>query len=275
MKKLLFSVLLCSLIGNAQTTVFTETFEEISTLQNAGWTLYNDTNTPFGTYAATFPDAWRIVNWGAQVENGNLVASTTSWFTQIKAADRWLVSPAITLPANSTASLEFFARSHQASPYDDGFKLKISTTTTAKASFTNILTVPHAINAPIADLTPYTVDLSAYVGQTIYLAWVNDNTNGNLLSIDDITVTATPKMAVNETSKNGLTLYPNPATDYFVINNVNDVVSVNIYDLSGKAVRSNLQAVDHRFGISDLEKGVYSVSIETKNGTVTRKIIKK
>jgi len=274
MKKILFSILLASTMSNAQTSIYNESFEEITDLQAAGWTLYNDTNTPFGTYATTFPTAWRTIAWTA--EAGNIVATSPSWFTTVTAADRWLITPAITVPANTKVSLEFFARSHQASPYDDGFKVKVSTTTTAKASFTNILSVAHAINAPIADLTtPYTVDLSAYAGQTIYLAWVNDYTNGNLLSIDDIDVTTVPLMAVNDVNKKDLTLYPNPTADYFTINNTNDIVSVKIYDISGKVVKSQLEAVNNKFDISSLEKGVYTVSIETKSGFVSKKIIKK
>ena len=273
MKKLLLTALFLPIFGIAQTSVFTESFEETTDLEGAGWTLYNDANTPFGTYATMLPKAWNIISWVS--ESGNTVASAPSWFTVVAPADRWMITPSITLPANSTISLEFFARSSDVSPYDDGFKVKISTTNTAKASFTNILAVAHAVNSPIADLTPYTVDLSAYAGQTIYLSWVNDYTNGNVLSVDDIAVTATPLMAVNDVNKKNMTVYPNPASDYFVINNANDVVSVKMYDISGRVVKSKLEAVDNRFDISDLENGVYTVSIETKTGTVSRKLIKK
>ena len=273
MKKLLFSILFASAMANAQTSIFTESFEEIEDLQQAGWTLYNDSNIPFGTYAATFPDAWNLINW--QVESGNRVATSPSWFTTPSQADRWLISPPITITSNSIAAVDFFARSHQGSPYDDGFKLKISTTNTEKASFTNILTVDHAPNIPIIDQTPYTVDLSAYAGQTIYLAWVNDFTNGNLLSIDDIDVTASPLMAVNDADKTQLTFYPNPTADYFTINNLSNILSVKIYDLSGKLVKTIGDSAQNKIDISALAKGLYNVSIETKSGTVSKKIIKK
>lgn len=272
MKKLLFSILLASVMGNAQ-TVYSETFEDVTDLYGSGWTLYNDTNTPYGTYASLFPNAWEVVSWSA--ESGNTVVTSPSWFTTVTPADRWLISPAITLPANSTIALEFFARAHDVSPYDDGFKLKISTTTTAKASFSNVLAVAHAANSPISDLSPYQVNLSAYAGKTVYLAWVNDYTNGNLLSIDDIDVEATPLMAVSDVNKKDLTLYPNPTADYFTINNSSDIVSVKIYDLSGKVVKTQAESADNKYDVSTLEKGIYTVSIETKSGTLTKKIIKK
>ena len=114
MKKLLLPVLFASFLANAQTTVFTENFEDITDLQDAGWTLYNDSNIPYGSYATAFPDAWRIISWTN--ESGNKVASSPSWFTTITPADRWLITPAITIPANFTVSLEYFARSHDYSP---------------------------------------------------------------------------------------------------------------------------------------------------------------
>ncbi|MFC0343280.1 T9SS-dependent choice-of-anchor J family protein [Epilithonimonas hispanica] len=273
MKKILFSILFASTLSNAQTTVFTESFEEMADFESAGWTLYNDSNIPYGTYAAMLPDAWNLISWTS--ESGNTVASAPSWFTVVAPADRWMVTPSITLPANSTIALEFFARSSDVSPYDDGVKVKISTTDTEKISFTNILEIDHAVNAPIADQTPYTVDLSDYAGQTIYLSWVNDYTNGNVLSIDDINITATPMLAINDVNKKDLTLYPNPTADYFTINNVKDLVAVKIYDLAGKIVKSNLESVNNKFDVSSLEKGVYTVSIETKSGSISRKIIKK
>ncbi|RRQ47311.1 T9SS-dependent choice-of-anchor J family protein [Chryseobacterium sp. SC28] len=272
MKKLLFAALLASAMGNAQSSIFTENFEDITDLQTAGWTLYNDSNTPYGSYATLFTNAWEIVSWSG--ESGNTVASSPSWFTTVAPADRWLVSPAITIPANNSATLEFFARSHDTSPYDDGFKLKISTTNTAKTSFTDILAVDHAVNAPIADQTPFQIDLSSYAGKTVYLAWVNDYTNGNLLSIDDINITTT-LLAVDDINKKDVTLYPNPVVDYFKINNTNNVVAVKIYDLSGKAVKNIPASVDNKFDVSDLEKGIYTIAIETKSGIVNKKIIKK
>ncbi|GGG43960.1 T9SS-dependent choice-of-anchor J family protein [Epilithonimonas arachidiradicis] len=276
MKKLLFSILFASLLasGQASVSIYKESFEEITSLQDAGWVMYNDSNTPYGTYATLFPNAWNIVNW--EVESGNHVASSPSWFTSVTQADRWLISPPITLPSNDAAILSFFARSHDTSPYNDGFKLKISTTNTAKESFNNIQIIDHAPNVSISEQTePYGVNLSSYAGKTIYLAWVNDYTNGNLLSIDDIDVFITPLIAVNEVNKKDLILYPNPTADYFTISDISDIVSVNIYDLSGKMIKSNFESVNNKFDVSNLEKGIYTVSIETKSGIISKKIVKK
>ena len=273
MKKLLLPVLFASFLANAQTTVFTENFEDITDLQDAGWTLYNDSNIPYGSYATAFPDAWRIISWTN--ESGNKVASSPSWFTTITPADRWLITPAITIPANFTVSLEYFARSHDDSPYDDGFKLKISTTTKDKSAFSNIQTVDHAVNSSIVSLEPYTVDLSSYVGKTVYLAWVNDYTNGNLLSIDDIIISAT-SLGVSDVKKKNLSLYPNPTKDYFQLSDSRGKINVvKIYDISGILVKEMKVQNSGKYNVSDLKTGVYNVSVESTKSTQNIKLIKK
>lgn len=187
MKKLLL-LLLLPIVGFSQ-TYFSEDFETATDLTSAGWTMYNDTNTPQGAYANLFTNAWAIVGWND--ENGNKVASTTSWFTPVGTADRWLVTPAITIPAGESANLIFKVRSHDTNvAYQDGFELKLSTTDTEKTSFTvSLLDVEAAPNPGTMAATDFTtVDLSAYAGETIYLTWINTDNDHNLLSIDDVSV---------------------------------------------------------------------------------------
>ena len=166
---------------------FAEDFEKTTDLATAGWTLYNDANTPHSNYATLIEDAWNVVGWN--FEEGNITASTTSWFTPAATADRWMVTPAIALPVRANASLTFKVRSHDNGPFADGYTLKVSTTGTAKADLsTDLLVVDNAVNDLIANVATTTVDLSAYNGQTIYLAWVNTHDDGNLLSVDNISV---------------------------------------------------------------------------------------
>jgi hypothetical protein len=186
MKKALLLMALLPFLSFGQ-NYFAEDFETTTDLATAGWTLYNDANTPQGGYATIITDAWNIVGWTA--EAGNNTASTTSWFTPTATADRWMVTPAIVLPADANASMTFKIRSHDDGIYADGYALKVSTTGTAKGDLsTDLLVVDNAVNDLIANVATTTVDLSAYNGQTIYLAWVNTHTDGNLLSVDDISI---------------------------------------------------------------------------------------
>lgn len=165
--------------------IFEEDFEVITDLSAEGWTLYNDNNTVQPNY--TFiTDAWNIVSLTS--ENGNFTATTTSWFNPPGVADRWLITPPITLPAENT-ELSYKIRAHDDGAFADGYTLKISTSGTAKSDFTtDLIVVPNAPNATIASVPLTTIDLSAYSGQTIFLAWVNQHDDGNLLSLDNITI---------------------------------------------------------------------------------------
>lgn len=268
-------------ILSAQTTVFSENFEMTTDLAGAGWTMYNDTNTPFGTYGALFgTNAWIIANWTA--ESGNIAASTVSWFTTVTAADRWLVTPSIVIPAGvATASLTFKARSHDDSPWNDGFSLKISETNNTKAAFTTqLLTVASAENLPLISTTPYTIDLSAYKGKTIYLSWVDNFTNGNLLSIDDILVTTTAAMGTDDVnaSKSNILIYPNPTKESFKLQFKNESsakgLKISIADASGKTVKQ-FTGSQESYDISALDKGVYFVTVENGDVKETKKLIKK
>lgn len=276
-RTLLLSMVLLAIpkLGFGQSTLYSENFQTGATLQTLGYTLYNDTNTPIGSYAALFgSNAWISVLWSE--EGTNRTASTTSYFTTGDPADRWMITPAITIPADATtASLSFKARAHDSDPFDDGFALKISTTDVQKTSFsTDLLTVDHAPFAALSTVAPTVVDLSAYKGQTIYLAWVNTYTKGNLLSIDDITVTSNGTLSAEEVKgKSASAVYPNPVTNSFEISNSAGVISVAVYDASGRMVKE--YGKEQKYDISSLASGTYQVVIKKKSESETKTVIKK
>ena len=274
-KTLLAAVLLIPFLGISQTTLYSEDFQSGASLSALGFTMYNDTNTPYGTYESLFGDnAWIRIVWSEEGTNGT--ASTTSYFTNSSPADRWMITPAITIPGNATeATLSFKARTHDFSPFDDGYVLKISATNVQKTSFTTtLLTVPHAPFASLSTIAPTTVSLSAYRGKTIYLAWVNTYTEGSVLSVDNIMVTSNGMLSAEEVrDRSASSVYPNPATDSFEIGNSSDVLSVAMYDALGKMVKK--YGNQEKYDVSDLGSGVYRVVIKRNSGTETKTIIKK
>ncbi len=66
--------------------------------------------------------------------------------------------------------------------------------------------------------------------------------------------------------------YPNPASDFITFNNANDITSVSIYSLDGKAVLS-AELTGQKLDISDLEKGMYLLQYATQGKTYTEKLI--
>jgi len=78
-----------------------------------------------------------------------------------------------------------------------------------------------------------------------------------------------------ELAKGDLDVYPNPNNGSFTIENSMDIVKLTITDVHGKIVQSineiNLNKVD--VDLTDLEKGMYMINIETKKGTLTESVI--
>ena len=80
---------------------------------------------------------------------------------------------------------------------------------------------------------------------------------------------------INELSNGNLDIYPNPNNGLFTISNSEDIVEVTITDVNGKIVQSineiNLNKID--VDLTNLERGMYMVNIETSNGTVIESVI--
>ncbi|PLX07456.1 MAG: hypothetical protein C0596_11010 [Marinilabiliales bacterium] len=85
---------------------------------------------------------------------------------------------------------------------------------------------------------------------------------------------ATAPLDVSEINRvkpgKNLVLYPNPVIDYLNIQQDN-FISAEIYNLQGKLlIESNSSKID----VSELASGVYLLTISTKNGVITKKIVK-
>ena len=197
MRKILSALFLSSsLIGFGQ--VFSSGFET-NYGPIANWTLYNvDALTP-NTNVSFVNAAWVATN----EEFGNNVAMSTSWYTPAGTSNDWIVSPAITLPTG-TNTLYWHARSYDAT-YKESYKVYVSTTGNAVANFTTPLLT---VNNEEATWQNKSLDLSAYAGQTIYLAFQNFSNDAYLGAIDNVYIvngTCPQPGRVISTSNVGLT----------------------------------------------------------------------
>jgi len=173
MRKITF-LLFCLFIqlGNAQ---LSEDFESGTTIP-AGWTQFAGTN-GLGTM-----QAWQIndgatnnvafVNWEA-VLGGN--------------AQDWLVTPQFTVDATNFI-LSFDQSDSFATDYGSIYTVRVSTGTsqTTHADFTIVDTQTELDVWAGGPLAQHTVDLSAYIGQPIYVAFVMENNDGDRWILDNI-----------------------------------------------------------------------------------------
>ncbi len=166
MKKitLLFLVLTLSFSINAQ---FTEGFE--SGIPD-DWTVINNGGAN-GWVQNTTPD-------GGALE-GDAVASITY---NTSAHDDYLITPAIAVSVGVNESLVFNVKSRSSS-YLEAYEVLLSTTDTSEAAFSVVLQA--SSDAPNA-WTKIVFDLSAYDGQTVYVAVRATDTDRFALYVDDV-----------------------------------------------------------------------------------------
>lgn len=184
MKKITFllTLLIASATVNAQ-AVFEDDFDG-SGPGISGWTVVDvDARVPNSSIAGVTPTG----SWVQRDNGGNMVATSTSWYTPAGQSDDWLITPAITLTAGTSPSLIWTGRAIDPS-YPDGYEVRISTTgIVVPGDFGTTLFSVAAENSSATGMI-HTVDLSTYAGQTVYIAWRNNSVDQFLLDIDNVFV---------------------------------------------------------------------------------------
>lgn len=89
--------------------------------------------------------------------------------------------------------------------------------------------------------------------------------------VDNVIITEASTSGIENNSDDFLSIYPNPATDYIVVNKEN-VDCVKIYSLSGALVtKTNKNTIN----VSHLPAGTYIVSVLQDGKTISSKVSKK
>jgi hypothetical protein len=179
MKKItLFLILLITTYATNAQVVFSENWDGIGP-GISGWTLYDEDGFTVNTNVSFINDAWVSTT----EEFDNNVAMSTSWYSTANTSNDWLVSPSISIPAG-TSTLYWDGKAYDTT-YPDSYNVLISTTGNAPANFTTTLL---AVEPEATDWTRHSIDLSAYAGQTIYIAFQNFSSDMFLLSVDNISI---------------------------------------------------------------------------------------
>ena len=142
-------------------------------------------------FESGIPDDWTVINNGGAngwVQNtspvdgaleGTAVASITY---NSSAHDDYLITPAIAVSVGVNESLAFNVKS-RSSAYLEAYEVLLSTTDTSEAAFSVVLQA--SSDAPNA-WTKILFDLSAYDGQTVYVAVRATDTDRFALYVDDV-----------------------------------------------------------------------------------------
>lgn len=227
MKKLyllLLAVLFIPFMGNAQ---FSEDFDNVSTPAGignlpTGWTTYDEDGLiPNSNVAPLFDKAWKVINFQGWPSPA---AASTSAYTPAGQSDDWMVTPQITVP-NTSPFLLFEAAAYTSSAPDD-YEVLISTTGNTPADFSTVI---HSETTPPSSYIPVAVDLSAYAGQQVYIAFHNIANNEFILMIDNISVSS---LAAGDVALTAVELVPYSATS------VNNNLTVTVKNFGSSTVNS-------------------------------------
>jgi hypothetical protein len=123
------------------------------------------------------------------------------------------------------------------------------------------------------NFTLKSLDISAFAGQNIYIAFRHCNsTDVYWMLVDDIEVIPGQHAGISNVTDATVQLYPNPTSNVLNIN-AEGVQEVSVIDINGRTVMTekNVNTVN----LSDLANGVYYVRVITNNGVATEKIVKK
>lgn len=194
-KKVIFALaaLLTTSNLNAQDTYFTTSFEDGIP---SSFTLHDvDQRTPSNDmqkigFAVGTP-------WIDILEpdgNGNHIACSTSWYKNAGKSNDWMVTEGIEIKSEK-AVLRWRSRASD-KDYRDGMAVYVSEKGTNVDDFDTSAPVYQAKKENYV-WTEHTVDLSAYKGKKVYIAFVNNSTDANCLYVDDIFVGVPSKVNIS------------------------------------------------------------------------------
>jgi hypothetical protein len=181
MKKitLLLFILILSNTGFAQ---FSENFDSDTNLPS-GWTVID---------GGDEDNTWQVIDIAYEVgidAHSGTNAATIFYDSDVE-HDDYLITPAITVTAGVNDYFSFWGRSLDPD-YPEVIDVKLSTTGVAASDFTVTL---QANVAPESgdNYYKFSYDLSAYVGQTIHIAFYSSTLDQDIFEVDDVVSTAIP-----------------------------------------------------------------------------------
>lgn len=176
-KKLFYLLMFTPFLSFGQ---FTQGFEGGTTVP-AGWTVLNGGDTA---------ETWKVTDFTGGEIGAHTGTNAMSIRYSSAAHDDYLITPSITVTAGVNDQISFWGRSRDPL-YPETISVKISTTTPVAASFTTTLAATVAPPSG-AYFVKYSYDLSAYVGQTIYVGFHSTTLDMFVFDIDDVVSSALP-----------------------------------------------------------------------------------
>lgn len=193
--------------------------------------------------------------------------------------ENYLITPQINLTGLiGTVKLRYTMQVGDDEDFAEHYKVAVSTTGNAVADFTNIVFEETCTANDYYEVPPYwhprLIDLTPFVGQEIYLTICHYDCEGMYkIMFDSIQVYNEVNVGVQMSDLFELTVYPNPSTDKVFINGEYDNARISLISADGRIVYvSEKENRYSNINVSQFERGMYVLKIETSKGIVTRKL---
>lgn len=151
-----------------------------------GFTTYDEDGAKPNNDAIQFGFNAEGSSWMLVAKDKNYCAASNSTYQGMKAANDWLVTPAINVAEANVFSFDAATVGYSNGTMKVGlFSVYISTTGNAVEDFTTALAVEEM---PTSEWENFGYDLSEYAGKTVYLAIVNEARTKDALIVDNLFV---------------------------------------------------------------------------------------
>ncbi len=177
----------------------------------------------------------------------------------------------MSLSAGEVVTVQFKTRLYGTSPMTFNLTVGQEQSATGQSQIVQSYT-----NASAASYTTHTATFAAPTAGIYYFGIHNNTplaTSQAYLFLDSISLTT--NLSVNDNQITNIAIYPNPATNVLNISNVNnyEIKNISVVDINGRVVKNESGAMT-QINVSDLNSGVYFVTIEAAEGKTTKKFIK-
>ena len=194
-------------------------------------------------------------------------------FNSANAANAWLFSRRLALTAGTAYAIKFKYRIADGTVYPENFRVTMGLDKTVVAQ-SNVLQTYNSVVFQVwtqADLT-FTPTASGdhYLGFHCF-----STADQNRLAIDDFEITTV--LSADSFQSNSFTMYPNPVLDILNVNsNLLEIKSITIADINGRIVKQilELNKQTSQINVSNLNAGIYIVTIDSEEGSTVKKFIK-
>ncbi|WP_452228479.1 MULTISPECIES: T9SS type A sorting domain-containing protein [unclassified Lacinutrix] len=218
-----------------------------------------------GAFASTFtnnPNGELEINWTADASTKNIVMYGDAAVQTLNADDYKFMQLRI---SNTSSQINV---------------LRIRGRVAGLNGFPTFIDVPVTTNAA-GEFSTYNFEITsnAYAGTLDRLQVVfrkNDGsviTDSGTIEVDNILVSASNTLSVNQLEAFAFTMYPNPVKNKLNITSKEAITKLEVIDLLGRSVLT-VNEVSDSVDISSLTNAMYLIRVTSENGISTKKFIK-